>query len=722
MKLTRTIWILACTGLAAACAGRAPRAPSAPPAQSAGAGAPPVTPALQPAQPTRAQPPAPLPPKPVSFPAYHERTLSNGASVILVENHEQPVVSINLRIRSGSVSDRTDKAGVAAFAADLLDKGTRKRNARQIAESIDFVGGSLDASAGADWSSVGATVLSEFLDTALVLLSDVVLNPTFPADELETERKRTLSALQVELSQPGSLAQRRFLQEVYGRHPYGRLPTPETVNSVQRDDLQGFHRLHYRPENALFVVAGDVNPEDMVARLEKHFGNWSAAPVPRPVVLAAPQRQQREVYLIHKPGSVQAVIRVGHLAAPATHPDWVTLDVALQILGGGSTGWLYKVLRETKGYTYGAYASGIRRPGPGIFLATAEVRNEVTDSAMTELFNLLRRIRDEPVPEADLKLAKDFLTGKFPRDIETPQQVAEQVASTVLLGLPREYLETYRDRAAAVSAADVQRVTREHLDPERAAVVVVGDATRIREKLAGLGTIHMFDVDGKPLELADIEVRAAALAFDPAPIKPQTLVYTFLLQGNPMGDFTRVVTRETLNGRDAIRAATNMSTPMMSMGMEVAVSARDLTPLYSRSQQQAGPMRMKTDLRYQGGKIVGTVTTPQGEEKQVNADVVAGTLLPGVDDFVIAVADFEKNKELKLPAFSSQSASSYTLGVKVAGEKKIKTAAGEFDTYELELTGAEGRMRVFVTKELPHVLVRQEFWDQPVAIELKEIK
>ncbi|HEY8468359.1 MAG TPA: pitrilysin family protein, partial [Longimicrobiales bacterium] len=423
-------------------------------------------------------PPPPAPMRPVDFPEFHERTLKNGAKVIIVENHEQPVVSLQLLIGSGAKHDPAGKAGVASFTASLLDKGTATRTAEQIAETIDFVGGSLGASAGDDAIGVGASVLTEFLDTALVLVSDIVRNATFPEDELETERRRTLSGLQASLGQPQYLAERQFLREVYGEHPYGAMPSPESVRAITRDDLVSFHRTHFKPGNALFVVAGDVRPDDIVQRLERHFGGWTGA-APAKAAFPAPQpRSARELVFVHKPGAVQAVIRIGHLLPPATHPDWIALDVAQQILGGGTTGWFFQVLRQEKGYTYAAYADFEQQLEPGYFQAWAEVRNEVADSALAEFFRLITKLREGDFTAADLQTAKDAMTGSFPLQIETPQQVAQQIASARQLGLPNDYVATYRDKVAAITEADVRRAAQAHIHPDRAVVVVVGDATQ----------------------------------------------------------------------------------------------------------------------------------------------------------------------------------------------------------------------------------------------------
>lgn len=469
------------------------------------AGGPAPEPASRPAPqqtPQRQRPPAAMPLEAVAFPDFTTATLDNGAKVIIVQNHEQPVASVNLVVKTGSASDPSGLTGVADFTASMLDKGTKTRDAKEIAEAIDFIGANVNASASDDWTSINATALTEFLDRGLALMADVVMNPTFPADELETMRKRELTSLQLAKSQPTSLASREFTRFVYGGHPYGRVESEQDVRAIGRDDLVRFHHQNYTPGNALFVVAGDVNPTDIVARLNRAFAGWSGG---APMVAgraAAPQPTQTELHFIHKPGSVQAVIRVGHLMPAATEADWPAIDVVTQILGGGVTGWMFQVLREQKGYTYGAYAGASEKPGPGTFLANAEVRNEVADSAMAEMLELIRKLREQPVSAADLTTAKDYLTGSFPLTIETPQQVAGQIASTLLLGRDVDYLEDYRERVAAVTAADVQRIAQRYIHPDRLRIVVVGDALALYDELAAFADrVTLEDAEGNAIAI-----------------------------------------------------------------------------------------------------------------------------------------------------------------------------------------------------------------------------
>ncbi|HEY0809601.1 MAG TPA: pitrilysin family protein, partial [Longimicrobiales bacterium] len=399
---------------------------------------------------TLKSPPAALPMNPVAFPAFVERSLSNGAQVLVVENHEQPVISVNIVMRgAGSTSDPEGKTGIADLTANLLRSGTKTKTSLEIAQIFDGMGAQAGANAGPDWASFSVTALKADIDQALATAADVLINPTFPADEFETQRKRSLTQLQVQLSQPAQLASRVFTTRVFGAHPYGRLTTTTSLRGITRDDLAAFHNTHYKPGNALVVIAGDVNPSEIIAKFEQHFAAWKGTGVARPKYAPAPALGAREIILVNKPGAVQAAFRIGHTIVPATHADWPALTVAQQILGGGSKGWLFDILREKKGYTYGAYAFSTQRMDPGFFQMQGDARNEVADSALKLFIELAEKIKNEPVPMSDLELAKAQLTGSFPLTIETPAQIASQVATARLLGQPKDHVQTWRQRLAA---------------------------------------------------------------------------------------------------------------------------------------------------------------------------------------------------------------------------------------------------------------------------------
>jgi zinc protease len=669
----------------------------------------------------RVRPPAPLPLKPVSFPGFTEKKLANGAQVIIVEDRTAPVVSLSLRVRSGSAADPVGKVGVADFTAALLDKGTKARSAREIAESIDFVGGSLGAGASADWTNVNATVLTEFLDTALVLLSDVVVNPTFPESELELYRQQMLTGLQAELGQPASIAQRVFMKEIYGDHPYGAAPTPESVRALTPADQAAIHQAHFRPGNALIVVAGDVKADDIVARLDRAFSGWKGGAAPRAREAKTPARNAREITLVHRPGSVQAVIRIGHLLPTATHKDWATLDVVNQVLGGVPAGQLFRILRGEKGYTYGAYSMASQRPGPGSFLATAEVRHEVADSAMGEFFRLLGRLREQPVPADELRKALDYMVGSFPLTIETPQQVAGQVARVRLLGLPSDHLAKYRDRVAAVDARGFQRVARELVRPEQAAVVVVGDAAAILDQIKPYGPVRIVDVNGEPVAEEALRVRASELTLDATRIQPATIGYRMAVQGNTIAEMQAVITREEIAGREAVRIV-GTATGMISIDADLAFDGKDFTPLYSRASQQIGPQAMSVETELKDGRVTGKLVGPDGQPREIDAEAVAGTLLPEMDEYALWVMDLERNREFQLPVLNMESGTIQPVTYRVVGESRVTVPAGEFEVYEVEATGGAMPLKLYLRKAGLHLLVKSEFVGQPITLELTSVK
>lgn len=667
------------------------------------------------------KPPPPLPMGPVAFPAFAERTLSNGAQVIVVENHEQPVVAVNIFMKgAGQTADPNAKPGVANLTATLLDAGTATRTSKQIAETIEGVGANIFTNASLDWATIGATMLKTDVDVVLGVIADMLLNATYPEDEVETARKRALTDLQVALSRPATLAQRQFEAQVFGPHPYGRQTTTAALRSITREDLTSFHKTYYKPGNALIVVAGDVNPAEITAKLQQHLGAWTGTGPARPKFAAAPALTAREIVLVNKPGSVQAAFRIGHTIVPATHPDWPAIVVAGYILGGGSKGWLFDNLREKKGYTYGAYANAAQRLDPGSFQMFGDVRNEVADSAFEMFVALAEKLEKEPVPAADLDLAKAWLTGNFPLTIETPTQIASQIAQARLLGQPKDHVQTWRQRIAAVTAADVQRVARTHFHPDKAVVVVSGDASVLKPKLERVGKVTVVDEDGKPV-VADAP-KAVPTGLDASGLPAMTLQYVVLAQGNPIGELTRTVARETVKGKDVIRTRGTM-TGMQNMNAELVFEAKSFAPISSNMMVQAGGQEMTQTMTVADGKITGMVKMPQTPEpKMVDANLEAGTVLPGMDEFAIWLHDWSSSKELSINAFNANTGTVIPVKFKLTGESKIKVTAGEFDVYELDMTTTQGTMKGYVRKAAPHILIKQEFAAAPIVVELKSVQ
>lgn len=710
--MTRTlqqIGTLGAAGLLAACAAQNPPAAAPMPGDAAAAAAP-----------ARQAPPAPLPLEAVEFPPFQQRTLPNGMQLIVVEKHDQPVANVRLYVQSGTTADPVEKIGLAEMTAGLLTQGTRSRTAQQIAETIEGVGGNLSASAGLDYSTVSATVLADQLPLAMELVSDVTLRPTFPADELETLRKQTLTGLEIALSQPGEIADRRFVQEVYGpRSPYAFASLPATVKAIDRADVQRFHQRNFRANNALLVVSGDVNPAQVEQLVAQRFGSWQGGAGGGITIPPPPASGPARVILINRPGSVQSNILVGNVGIRPDNPDYYPLQVMNKIIGGGSDARLFLILREEKGWTYGAYSELSRPKETGYWRASAEVRTPVTDSALVEMMSQLRRVREESVTSEELANAKSFLVGSFPLRIETAGQIAGQVAETTLLGLPVSALEEYRQRISAVTAADVQRVAQKYVRPEQANIVVVGDAAKIAKDLERVAPVALFDTEGKPIAAGDLEVKASTPVFDASRLKPMTLNYGVMLQGNAVGNATATLARQ---GDVWVGTQTVQAGPLTQRS-EVRFG-EGLNPISSKQTVVQGGTEFGTDLTFGNGRVTGSVNMPaqMGGAKQIDAEVVRGTLSEGMDQYVLAVADLKEGASFALPVFNARSASAVNQTFRVTGTESVAVPAGTFQTYKVEFSGGEQSGTVYVRQELPHIAVKQEFAGQPISIELQSMK
>jgi zinc protease len=454
-------------------------------------------------------PPPALPARPIQFPPFTERTLPNGMRLLVVENHSLPLVNLDLYIRSGSGADPAQRLGTASIVAAMLDKGTATRSATQISEQVEGVGGVLGAGADQDNLTVSASMLSDQLQMAFELLSDVALHPAFADQELQTVRAQQLAGLRAAQGNSGYLASRTFEERLFGaEHPYGRRPTPASVAAITREELAAWHRTHFVPANAMLVVSGDVTPARAEQMARAAFGSWTGGAAPADNFPNPPAHERAEILLVNRPGSVQSSILVGNPGLAADSPDYYAAQVLNMILGASGESRLERILRGEHGWTYSSRSRYARLLGGGDYRANTEVRTAVTDSALSELVNQLRRIRDEAVPQAELDQAKSFLVSSFPNTLETPGQVAGRIAGARLLGLPASSVTEYPQRIAAVTAADVQRVARRYLNPDRATIVVVGDASQILERVRAIAPVTVLDLEGNPVDPATIRPAA----------------------------------------------------------------------------------------------------------------------------------------------------------------------------------------------------------------------
>jgi zinc protease len=440
----------------------------------------------------RSRAPAPTAEPSFTPPAIQKASLSNGATLLLVEKHDLPLVQVNMYLKSGWAADPADKPGSAALTAELLDEGTKTRSSLQISDEAERLGAMLRSGSTFDGSNVALFILKSKLDRALPLMSDVILNPTFPAEELERQRQIYLGRIAQENRQPMTLAIKTFGRLLYGAgHPYAQPPTgsgtPKSIGAVTRDDLLSFYRKHYLPNNAAFVVVGDITLDEAKGKLEKAFAAWKPGSVSPSDIPAAPPLTSTHIFIVDMPKAAQSAIVIGNIGIKRSDPDFVPCQVTSNGLGGGGIARLYLNLREDKGYTYGAYSSFAARRAPGPFIAYAEVQTPATDKAVTEFMKELRDIgSSRPLADSELVASKDDLIKGFPQDFETYGGLMGRLGTLYLQDLPLDDWRTYTSRVSQVTRDVATRAAKDHIRPDALLIVIVGDREKIEPALQKL--------------------------------------------------------------------------------------------------------------------------------------------------------------------------------------------------------------------------------------------
>ena len=441
------------------------------------------------AQTDRSAAPKPGPAPTVRLPDILKRALPNGLPVWIVEHHEVPVVQVDLIVRAGSAADPAGKYGLASFTAALLDEGAGTRDALQIADAIDYLGAQLSTGSSIDASSVRLHVSVARLAEALPIMADVALRPTFPPAEVDRIRDERLTDLQQARADPAEIIRWAFPLAVFGpQHRYGAaaVGTTGTLKTFTAEDLRAFHAARFTPSQSVLLVVGDVKADAIWPLLERAFGGWKGAassaspPVPEPAQLRA-----RRVVIVDKPDAAQSQIRIGWVGVPRATPDYYALQVLNTILGGSFTSRLNQNLREQHGYAYGAGSAFDMRRVSGAFFAAAGVQTDKTAESVKEFFNELTGIL-RPIPADEIAKAKNYLALSYPRDFETTRDIAAQLATAFVYDLPEDFFSTYVQKIQAVTPEEVQAAAKKSLNPDRFAVVIVGDRKTIEAPVRAL--------------------------------------------------------------------------------------------------------------------------------------------------------------------------------------------------------------------------------------------
>jgi len=459
------------------------------------------------AQPDRTQPPQPGPAPVINIGDYNLFTLSNGLKVIVVENHKTPVISWQLTLNVDPVMEGESK-GFVDLTGQLMRTGTKNRSKKQIDEEIDFIGASLSTfSTGMFGSS-----LTRHKEKLLDLMSDVLLNPSFPQEELDKMIAQSVSALTSRESDANSMVDNIINSALYGNsHPYGEVVTKESVGSVTRDHISNYYSTWFRPNTAYLVIVGDITTREAKKLAGKYFKDWKKGEVPKSVYTSPQPPQANKVAFANRDGAVQSVLAVSYpIDLKPGSPDAIKASVMNSVLGGGVfSGRLMQNLREDKAYTYGAGSSLSPDKLIGRFTARTEVGNNVTDSALVEILYEMDRLVKEPVDQKSLDLVKNFMNGSFARSLESPRTIANFALNIERYKLPKDYYKTYLEKLAAVTVEDVSAMAAKYIKPENAWIIIGGNKDEVSPKLKRFsqgGEILFFDPYGRKIENTDAAI------------------------------------------------------------------------------------------------------------------------------------------------------------------------------------------------------------------------
>lgn len=451
-------------------------------------------------------PPPPTEQRPVNFPELQKFELPNKLAIYIVENHEVPIVDVQLVVKAGTINDEL----LASMTADMLGEGTKKRSKAKIDEQIEQVGSSLGTSAGEHNAVVGTRVLKPNLELALELVNDVVQSPKFDDKALEKLRDQKKVEIQGEKSDGGALAQRLVSQVLFPQgHPYAQpFPTEAEIDAITADSLRKFHETWYRPNNAYLILSGDVTKAEVEKLLEKTLGTWKPAesfpPHPLEAFTAADyQKMVPSDYVVHlvDRNQISSDIILANINGVARNsPEWEKMAAMTKLFGGGMASQLFRDIREAKELTYNIGAYQAPQKAIGVFAIVTQTKK--TDEMLNALFGHIERLRTSDPTDTEFKTAVDNMALSFPLQIETASQIAGKVATMLTYNLPDDYYNTYIDEVRKIELGDIKATAAKHVNPVPV-IVIVGKASKVRQQLKDVpqladAKVIEYDTDLKP--------------------------------------------------------------------------------------------------------------------------------------------------------------------------------------------------------------------------------
>lgn len=547
--------------------------------------------------------PEPQPPRAVTLPPIERFTLPNGLSVIVIGKRDVPVIDVQLMVRAGNTDVAPAKMGLAQFVSAMLPKGTRTRDARAIAKTIDTVGGALTVTPGFEATLLSCQALAAHQNTCLSLIADIASQPVFPAAEMERVRRELQAAVSQRYDDAGALAGAHFQNLLWGdEHVRGRPMSMRTIEAIQRKDLVDWHRTWFVPQNATLVLAGDIDGKGLRFRLGQAFRTWPRGKAPQHATHAEPEIAGSRIRLVDKPGQTQTHIRIGHLGITHRDPDFFDTVVFNHVLGGGFTSRLMRVIRIEGGKAYGASTQLDRSRSRGSFVASTFTRNEEAAATAELMLNELVRMQKEGPSEDEVRATVTELAGQYAVSFQSASDIAGALLAAELHGFDEKYVRNYPLSLAGVNAGSAARAAAAHLHPEAVALVLVGDAKAVEPQLQRRG--WAYDKVGYLDPIASVE-RAAATA---GPVSPEAEAAAKNLLARALA---------AKGGEGRLRSVRSMaikaSGTIRSGGQEIQAGLQ-------RRYRAPDKLRLDLDLRIPGGsaQVVTVLDSKQAWSKQPN--------------------------------------------------------------------------------------------------------
>jgi zinc protease len=591
-------------------------------------------------------------------------TLPNGLKVFVVENRKIPRITYSLIIDRDPILEG-DTAGYIQATGELLRSGTKNRSKDQLDSEIDFIGATVSTSS----TGIYASSLTKHTHKLLELFSDILLNPVFPGSELQKIKLRMKSDLSASFDDPTQIASRVSSALTYGKdHPYGEILTSKTIDNISAEKSREYYSIYFKPNRAYLAVVGDLNRKEAEELIKKYFGSWEKGDVPEHKYELPELPERRIIAIVDRPQSVQSVIQITY---PVEHrissPDAIAASAMNTLLGGGVFR-LFMNLREKHSYTYGAYSTLQRDEVIGRFTAATDVRNEVTDSAIIQVLYEMKRLKNERVETDELDGVKNYITGTFSLSLEDPSTIARFAINIERYKLPSDYYSSYLKNLAKVSPDDIQRAALKYLKPDSSYIVVVGNRKEITEKLAGIGEVHLYDINGEPVDTTALSI--------------------------PEGVDASLVLEKYINaigGRERLESVNDRTTSMTGMvqGFEVKMNVYQKTPALLRQEITASGLDQLIIYNGEEGIMeMGNSRQRIGSDEleKLKFEATMGLILdPAASGVKMELEGIEKVNDREAYKINNISAATtwvsyYDIktGLKIMEVKEVKTPSGVF--------------------------------------------